>query len=100
MGIRNEKKARREQINYTKSVLKDNAEIIKKEFDIEIPKDIMNMDNDHFHVFAEKLLTTITEEGWVAQEIGSVVSLLENCMRVYKHYYREVYYKGPTMFTK
>ena len=99
MGIRNEKKARREQINYTKSVLKDNAEIIKKEFDIEIPKDIMNMDNDHFHDFAEKLLT-ITEEGWGAQEIGSVVSQLETCMRVYKHYYREVYYKGPTMFTK
>lgn len=100
MGIRNEKKARREQINYTKSVLKDNAEIIKKEFGIEIPKDIMNMDNDRFHDFAENLLATITEEGWVAQEIGSVVSLLENCMRVYKHYYREVYYKGPTMFTK
>ena len=97
MGIRNEKKARREQINYTKSVLKNNAEIIKKEFDIEIPKDIMNMDNDHFHDFAEKLLTTITEEGWVAQEIGSVVSQLETCMRVYKHYHRAVYYKGPTL---
>ncbi|MBQ8431076.1 MAG: hypothetical protein IJX26_04000 [Clostridia bacterium] len=100
MGIRNEKKARREQINYTKSVVKNNAEIIKAEFDIEIPKDIMNMDNDRFHDFAEKLLTTITEEGWVAQEIGSVVSQLETCMRVYKHYHREVHYKGPTMFTK
>ena len=59
MGIRNEKKARREQINYTKSVLKANAEIIKKEFDIEIPKDIMNMDNDRFRDYAENLLKTI-----------------------------------------
>ena len=95
MGIRNEKKARREQIHYTKSVLKNNAEIIKKEFDIEIPKDIMNMDNDSFYVFAEKLLTTITEEGWVAQEIGGVVARLETCMRAYKHYHRE--YKAQTL---
>lgn len=49
----------------------------------------MNMDNDSFYVFAEKLLTTITEEGWVAQEIGSVVSQLERCMKEYKHYHRE-----------
>ena len=97
MGIRNEKKARREQINYTKSVLKDNTEIIKKEFDIEIPKDIMNMDNGSFYFFAKKLLTTITKEGCVAQEIGGVVSQLETCMRAYKHYYREV---RPSMFTK
>ena len=60
----------------------------------------MNMDNGSFYAFAENLLTTITEEGWVAQEIGSVVAQLESCMRVYKHYHREVCYKGPTMFTK
>ena len=88
MGIRNEKKARREQINYTKSVVKNNAEIIKAEFDIEIPKDIMNMDNWDFQNFAQNLLTTITEEGWVAQEIGSIVSQLESCMRIYRKYYR------------
>lgn len=86
----NEKKSRRNIIHYTKSVLKDNIEIIKKEFDIEIPKEIMNMDNDHFHIFAENLLTTITEEGWVAQEIGTVVSQLETCARIYRNYYRYV----------
>ena len=100
MRIRNEKKARREQINYTKSVLKNNAEIIKKEFNIEIPKDIMNMDNDRFHVFAEKLLTIITEKGWVAQEISSVVSQLESCMRVYRkysHYVKTKPYEPKTL---
>ena len=93
----NEKKSRRNIISQTKSVVKENAEIIKKEFDVEIPKDIMNMDNDRFHDYAENLLTSITAEGWVAQEIGNVVSQLERCMKVYKHYHRDVYYKGPTM---
>lgn len=96
----NEKKSRRNIISYTKLVVKENAEIIKKEFDTEIPKDIMNMNNDRFHDFAENLLTIITKEGWVAQEIGIVVSQLETCMKVYEHYHREVYHKEPTMFTK
>ena len=84
----NEKKSRRSIISHTKSVLKDNAEIIKQEFLIEIPKDIMNMGNDQFYTFVENLLTTMTEEGWVAQEIGIVVSQLESCVRAYEQYYR------------
>ncbi len=86
--MRNEKASRREIIAYTKSVLKDNADIINKEYSIVIPKNIMNMDNGNFSVFVEHLLTMMTKEGWVAPEIGIVVTQLEACNRIYRDYNR------------
>lgn len=86
--MRNEKASRREIIAYTKLVLKNNADIIYKEYSIVIPKNIMNMDNGSFSVFVENLLTLMTKEGWVAPEIGSVVSQLESCNRIYRDYNR------------
>lgn len=40
-----EKKSRRMVIQYTKQMLKKNAELLKENYNIDIPKDIMNMDN-------------------------------------------------------
>ena len=86
----NDKKSRRMIINNAKESLKKNAELIKQEFNIEIPKNISNMDNIDFYSFiANTVYPTITNEGWVAQEIGDVVIKLEACIRAYKHYYRE-----------
>jgi len=86
----NDKKSRRMIINNAKESLKKNAELIKQEFNIEIPKNISNMDNIDFYSFiANTVYPTITNEGWVAQEIGDVVLKLEACIRAYKHYYRE-----------
>jgi len=86
----NDKKSRRMIINNAKESLKKNAELIKQEFNIEIPKNILNMDNIDFYSFiANTVYPTITNEGWVAQEIGDVVIKLEACIRAYKHYYRE-----------
>jgi len=86
----NDKKTRRMIINNAKESLKKNAELIKQEFNIEIPKNISNMDNIDFYSFiANTVYPTITNEGWVAQEIGDVVLKLEACIRAYKHYYRE-----------
>ena len=47
------------------------------------------MDNGDFYAFVENTLSSITEEGWVAQEIGDVVIKLEACIKAYSHYYRE-----------
>lgn len=85
----NDKKAKRIIINNTKESLKKHAEVIEQEFNIEIPKDIMNMDNAVFYVFVKNTLQTIAEEGWVAEEIGDVVFKLEACIRAYRHYDRE-----------
>ena len=86
----NDKKSRRMIINNAKESLKKNAELIKQEFNIEIPNNILNMNNIDFYSFiANTVYPTITNEGWVAQEIGDVVLKLEACIRAYKHYYRE-----------
>ena len=90
MNTVNDKKSKRMIIKNAKESLKKNAELIKQEFNIEIPKNILNMDNIDFYSFiANTVHPTITNEGWVAQEIGDVVSKLEACIRACKHYYRE-----------
>ena len=90
MNTVNDKKSKRMIIANAKQALKDNAEILKQEFNIEIPKNILNMDNIDFYAFiANTVYPTITNEGWVAQEIGDVVLKLEACIRACKHYYRE-----------
>ena len=90
MNTVNDKKSKRMIITNAKQALKDNAETLKQEFNIEIPKDIMNMNNIDFYSFiANTVYPTITNDGWISQEIGDVVTKLEACIRAYKHYYRE-----------
>ena len=85
-----DKKSNRMIINNTKEVLKKNSALIKQELDIEIPKDILNMDNYDFYVFiTDVLYPTINESGLVNTDIADVVCKLKACIKAYSHYYRE-----------
>ena len=46
-------------INNAKQVLKDNAEILKQEFNLEVPKNVLNkMDDETFDLFIKYHLAT------------------------------------------
>lgn len=101
MNIINDKKARRMIINNTKQVLKGNTEILKQEFNLEVPKNILNMDNWDFYVFVTEIAYPAMKNVKTTNpEILDVIGKLQACVKAFRHYHREVYYKRPTMFTK
>ena len=83
-------------INDTKQVLKDNAEILKQEFNLEILKNILNMDNEDFHVFVTEVANPIMMDVKTANpEILDGIAKLQACVKAYCHYHRE--YKEKTL---
>lgn len=96
MNKLNDKKANRMIINNAKQVLKDNAEILKQEFNLEVPKNILNMDNEDFYVFVTEISNPIMMDVKTANpEILDVIAKLQACVKAYCHYHRE--YKEKTL---
>ena len=86
----NQKKATRNRINYTKSVLKENALIIKEKLNIEIPKDVMNMTNGQFYGFIKKTFGKISNVDLVDEEIKPIVLDINFCLNyVFARYWSE-----------
>ena len=80
------KKLRRIKIEETKEVLKKYEELLKQEFNIVVPKNIMNMDYLNLRVFVRNTLETIVEKGWDSDEISKVVIKLDICMKAFRYY--------------
>lgn len=96
MNTVNDKKAKRMIINNAKQVLKDNAEILKQEFNIEVPKNILNMDNADFYVFVTDIAyPTMKNVKTANPEILDVIAKLQACIKAFCHYHRE--YKSQTL---
>ena len=47
----NEKKVKSIVTNSTKQLLNNNAKLLKQEFNLEVPKNILNMESEDFYVF-------------------------------------------------
>ena len=96
MNTVNDKKAKRMIINNAKQVLKDNAEILKQEFNIEVPKNILNMDNADFYVFVIDIAyPTMKNVKTANPKILNVIAKLQACTKAFCHYRRE--YKSQTL---
>lgn len=77
-------------INNAKQVLKDNAEILKQEFNLEVPKNILNMDNVDFYVFVTDIAyPTMKNVKTANPEILDVIAKLQACVKEFCHYNRE-----------
>ena len=96
MNAINDKKAKRMIINNAKQVLKDNAEILKQEFHLEVPKNILNMDNEDFYVFVTEVAYPIMKDVKTNKpELIDVIVKLQACVKAFCHYHRE--YKAQTL---
>ena len=84
------KKVRRNIITYTKEMLKEKAELLNQDFNIEIPKDIINMDNLDFAEFVERIHAVIIEQDNNKIEIVSLVDQLERCIKAYRYYHYNI----------
>lgn len=96
MNTVNDKKAKRMIINNAKQVLKDNAEILKQEFNLEVPKNILNIDNEDFYVFVTDVAYPIMKDVKTNKpELIDVIVKLQACVKAFCHYHRE--YKAQTL---
>ena len=96
MNTINDKKAKRIIINNAKQVLKDNAEILKQEFNLEVPKNILNMDNGDFYVFVTEIANPIIKDVKTDNPaILDVIGKLQACVKAFYDYHRE--YKAQTL---
>ena len=87
MNTINDKKERRMIINNTKATLKKNAKTLKQDYNIDVPADILNMENGAFYVFVTDVAYPVMKYAKTTDpEIIDVVAKLQACVRAYKYY--------------
>lgn len=96
MNSVNDKKIKRMIINNAKTTLKNNAEALKQNYNLDVPKDILNMDNGEFYIFVTEVAYPIMKGVETTRpEILDVIAKLQACVRAFADYHRE--FKAKTL---
>jgi len=79
-------------VNHTKEVLKEYAELLKERFDIDVPKNIVNMRNGDFLDYISKIYSVIKEKGFNPEEysLGFIDYRLKQCIAILEARYLEI----------
>lgn len=92
----NEKKEKRMIINNAKETLKGNAEALKQNYGIVVPKDILNMENGAFYVYITNTVYPVLKDVKTTDpEIMDVIAKVRACVKAFVHYYREYKVNTP-----
>ncbi len=84
MNVVNEKKVKSIVINSTKQLLKNNTEILKQEFNLEVPKNILNMENKEFYAFVIDVAHPIMKDVKTNNpELMHIIRNLKGCAKLF-----------------
>lgn len=72
----NEKKVKSIVINSTKQLLKNNAELLKQEFNLEVPKNILDMESEDFYIFVINVAHPIMKD--VKSNNPDIIHIIRN----------------------
>ena len=86
----NDRRSPRILISHTKLVLKENSNLLKQDCNIQIPSDIIYMEQENLYTFITKdVYPIITEQGSNIPQINFIISELSKFINMYQHYYGE-----------